>query len=216
MILQFTTQWNYHKRKQRNSFRHALQQALQTSAPHPSSHPPPPFNPWAPPPPPPPPTAPAYVSPVANWSWQVPDFVVLDDEEHAKAFSFYISYFLSLCKLCLNNANPKKKYVVLLGAGPDVNGRAVNFDHFDQRKRTHMDNLNVCFAVANQLRTQDLRVNESSQLISNPGIHVSTNEHQTGFLLGSIGNDRDYKGWGLSFRDSKVGFDLDYLYKVKV
>jgi hypothetical protein len=58
---------------------HALQQALQNLAPHPPPPPPPPFNPSAPPPPPP--AAPAYVLPVANWLWQVPDFVVLDDDE---------------------------------------------------------------------------------------------------------------------------------------
>jgi hypothetical protein len=60
---------------------HALQQALHNSAPHPPSPPPPSFHPSAPPPPPP--AASAYVLPVCNWSWQVSDFVVLenDDEE---------------------------------------------------------------------------------------------------------------------------------------
>jgi hypothetical protein len=48
---------------------HALQHALQNSAPHP------------PPPPPPSPATPAYIPPFANWPWQVPDFVVLDDDE---------------------------------------------------------------------------------------------------------------------------------------
>jgi hypothetical protein len=57
---------------------HALQQALQNSFPHPPPPPPSSFNPWAFPPPPPPP---AYVLPVANWPWQVPDIVVLNDDE---------------------------------------------------------------------------------------------------------------------------------------
>jgi hypothetical protein len=58
---------------------HALQQALLNSAPHPPTPPPPLFNPWAPLSPPP--AAPAYVPPVANWPWQVSNFVVLNNDE---------------------------------------------------------------------------------------------------------------------------------------
>jgi hypothetical protein len=59
----------------------ALQQALQNSALHPPLPPPPPFNMWAPPPPPPPQAAPAYVLSVTSWSCQIPDFVVLNDDD---------------------------------------------------------------------------------------------------------------------------------------
>nr|XP_051189942.1 actin cytoskeleton-regulatory complex protein pan-1-like [Lolium perenne] len=85
----------------------ALRLALQDSATPPVQPPPPPppYNPWGPPPqawapppppqawaPPPPPQAwappppappvrPAYVSPVPNWPWVVPELVVLDSDE---------------------------------------------------------------------------------------------------------------------------------------
>nr|XP_051222113.1 leucine-rich repeat extensin-like protein 3 [Lolium perenne] len=70
----------------------AQQRALQNSARHAPPPPPPLFSPWAAPPPPPafipwvvpppapPPAAPPYFPPVANWLWQMPEFVVLDDD----------------------------------------------------------------------------------------------------------------------------------------
>jgi hypothetical protein len=59
----------------------ALQLAQQNSAPRPRPPPPPPlpFNPWGPPPTPR--AAPAYVPSVANWTWQIPEFIMLDDDD---------------------------------------------------------------------------------------------------------------------------------------
>jgi hypothetical protein len=48
---------------------------------------------------------------------------------------------------------------------------------------------------------------------SNPGIHASKNEDQTRFLPGTTGIR---KGWVLVSGIERLGFNSDYLYKVKV
>jgi hypothetical protein len=60
--------------------------------------------------------------------------------------SFYIFIFLYLlCKLCFHvQKNAKlKKMCRAVGGTPDANGRAVDFDHLDRRKRTFADILGV-------------------------------------------------------------------------
>jgi hypothetical protein len=59
----------------------ALQRALHNSVAHPPSPPPLSFNLWVATPPPPTPVAPTYVPPAANWPWEIPDFVMLGDED---------------------------------------------------------------------------------------------------------------------------------------
>jgi hypothetical protein len=57
----------------------ALERVLRNSAPHTPPPPPPPFNQWAVPASPP--AAPTYVLTAANWPLEVPELVILDDDD---------------------------------------------------------------------------------------------------------------------------------------